>query len=240
MTPSKLSKKGLAGGMELHPLPRLPIAFDEERHLYTWEPTQRTMSHSVTEILRAGKDPKALEIIEKTRVFWERRGKTVHFAVLEQFLRDKMPVEQVIAEHEEFADWLWPALTHPFWEFFTPIAIEYPMVDIRRGIGGSLDVLGYDGLTERLCLIDVKTTGRSRRTYSTTRQLGGYLSLLIDSQAVVVDEICTFWAHHGAAELAQYDDKGRKLSYRESPTPDDALQAWEHAYSLWEALQVPL
>ena len=36
----------------------LPIDFDPEAHQYTWLPTGEVMSHSVTTILRAGKDPK--------------------------------------------------------------------------------------------------------------------------------------------------------------------------------------
>ena len=36
----------------------LPIDFDPEAHQYTWRPTGEVMSHSVTTILQASKDPR--------------------------------------------------------------------------------------------------------------------------------------------------------------------------------------
>ena len=41
-----------------------------------------------------------------------------------------------------YDEWVRPLLEYPLWETFEPIALEYSVCDIRRGIGGSLDVLG--------------------------------------------------------------------------------------------------
>ena len=57
-------------------------------------------------------------------------------------------------------------------ETFEPIALEYSVCDLRRNIGGSLDVLGWDHLLDVMVLLDLKTLGRSSRTYSTHAQLG--------------------------------------------------------------------
>ena len=74
-----------------------------------------------------------------------------------------------------YDEWVRPLLEYPLWETFEPIALEYSVCDLRRGIGGSLDVLGWDHLLDVMVLLDLKTLGRSSRT-STHAQLGGYLS----------------------------------------------------------------
>ena len=54
-------RQGSDGGMyRVNWLQPLPIHFDPEAHQYTWKPTGEVMSHSVTTILRASKDPKTL------------------------------------------------------------------------------------------------------------------------------------------------------------------------------------
>ena len=47
---------------------------------------------------------------------------------------------------------------------------------------------GWDHLLDVMVLLDLKTLGRSSRTYRTHAQLGGYLSCLIDHHKLVVDE----------------------------------------------------
>ena len=59
----------------------LPIDFDPEAHQYTWKPTGEVMSHSVTTILRAGKDPRTLQIFEDTKHIWAPRGHARSLAV---------------------------------------------------------------------------------------------------------------------------------------------------------------
>ena len=162
----------------------LPIDFDPEAHQYTWKPTGEVMSHSVTTILRAGKDPKTLQIFEDTKHIWAPRGTHVH-SCLERFLQGT-PMDELLGG--PYDEWVKPLLEYPLWETFEPIAPEYSVCDLRRNIGGSLDVLGWDHLLDVMVLLDLKTLGRGSRTYSTHAQLGGYLSMLIDHHKLVVDE----------------------------------------------------
>ena len=145
----------------------LPIDFDPEAHQYTWRPTGEVMSHSVTTILRASKDPKTLQIFEDTKHIWAPRGTHVH-SCLERFLQGTLMDELLGGPYDE---WVRPLLEYPLWETFEPIALEYSVCDLRRNIGGSLDVLGWDHLLDVMVLLDLKTLGRSSRTYSTHAQL---------------------------------------------------------------------
>ena len=78
-----------------------------------------------------------------------------------------------------YDEWVKPLLEYPLWETFEPIALEYSVCDLRRNIGGSLDVLGWDHLLDVMVLLDLKTLGRSSRTYS-TRDTAGRLPVDAD------------------------------------------------------------
>ena len=131
----------------------LPIHFDPEAHQYTWKPTGEVMSHSVTTILRASKDPKTLQIFEDTKHIWAPRGTHVH-SCLERFLQGT-PMDELLGG--PYDEWVRPLLEYPLWETFEPIALEYSVCDLRRNIGGSLDVLGWDHLLDVMVLLDLKT-----------------------------------------------------------------------------------
>jgi hypothetical protein len=202
-------------------LPLLPIDFDEEAHSYRWQPTGERMMLSVTKVLAASKDPKVLRTFERTKSTWAPRGTYVH-AALEQFLKGR-PAEELIGK--KYNEYVQPLLEYPMWQNFEPIALEYRVCDLRRNIGGSLDVLGYDHLMDRMVLLDLKTLGKSGKPYSTDAQLGGYLSMLIDHHKLVVDECLTMWSESGEAHLG------------ECQPPTRCLEAWEDAYDLWAMKQ---
>ena len=212
----------------LDTLEDLPIAFDEERHEYEWQPTGEIMSASVTRICSATKSAEALANIERTRHIWEARGKHAH-AVLESHLGGEHgPYEDWADDYDgPFPEYCKPLLAHPMWEMFQPIALEYRVCDLRRNIGGSLDVLGYDHLVDRMVLLDLKTQ-RTMNPYSTDAQLGGYLSMLIDHKKILVDECLTMWARPKKAQLG------------ENQPPDRCLEAWEDAYDIWSMKQEEL
>lgn len=205
---------------KIKPLEPLPIEFNEEAHTYRYLPTGEVMGTSVTGILSVNKTAAQLANIEKHKATWAPRGLHTH-AALEHKLRG-LPFEVDPA----YAEWVTPLLAHPFWETFEPIAIEHRMCDLRRGIGGSCDALGYDGFTGRLVLLDLKSQSSARYgTYSTDAQMGGYLSMLIDRHGITIDECLTVWARPGECFVGDPQD------------PFDCFVAWEDTYEKWAALQ---
>ena len=206
---------------KLKKLELLPISFDSEAHSYCWLPTGERMMLSVTKVLSASKDSRALQTFDRTKHIWAPRGTTVHLA-LERFLKGA-PLETLVGK--KYDEYIRPLLEYPMWENFEPIALEYRVCDLRRNIGGSLDVLGYDHMIDRMVLLDLKTLGKSTKPYSTDAQLGGYLSMLIDHHKLVVDECLTMWSGAGEAHLG------------ECQPPTRCLEAWEDAYDIWRMNQ---
>ena len=205
---------------KIKPLEPLPLEFNEDAHSYVWTPTGEVMGTSVTGVCSVNKTAAQLANIEKHRPSWEPRGLHVH-ASLEHKLKG-LPFEVDPA----YAEWTAPMLAHPFWETFEPIAIEYRMCDLRRGIGGSCDALGYDHFAEKLVLLDLKSQSSSRYgVYSTNSQMGGYLSMLLSHHKLIVDECLTVWARPGECFVGDPQDV------------DECLAEWEETYSRWLAIQ---
>ena len=224
----KAHVKGLGHPRGMEPLKPLPIEFDQAAHRYTWSPTGQRLTFSVTRVLRASKSKRTLDTFERTKSVWQPRGEDLHYRLLEQFLRG-VPMEDLLGG--PYDDWLIKLLEYPLWETFEVLATEYRVCDLRRNIGGSLDLLGYDHGTDCMVLLDLKTLGRNSKPYNTDAQLGGYLSMLIDHHKLVVDECLTMWCAHK-------DDGGTHLGSRQPP--DQCLEAWEDAYSFWQKLNPPL
>ena len=140
-------RRGCDGGMyRVKWLQPLPIDFDPEAHQYTWKPTGEVMSHGVTTILRARKDPKTLPDFRGHQTNLGPQGHP-RSSCLERFLQGT-PMDELLGG--PYDEWVRPLLEYPLWETFEPIALEYSVCDIRRNIGGSLDVLelgpaGCDG-----------------------------------------------------------------------------------------------
>ena len=179
---------------------------------------------SVTGVLSASKSKRTLQTFARTKSTWAPRGTRVH-RCLELFLKGE-PAHTLL--DGEYDDWIQPLLEYPLWEHFEPIALEYRVCDLRRNLGGSLDVLGYDHFVDRMVLLDLKTLGKGGKQYSTDAQLGGYLSMLIDHHKLVVDDCLTMWSGFGEAHLGA------------SQPPDRCLYAWEGAYDIWKHQQQEL
>jgi hypothetical protein len=204
----------------IQPLGPLPIEFNEELHQYVWTPTGEVMGISVTGVLSVNKTAGQLANIEKHKPTWAPRGLHIH-AALEHKLKE-LPFEV----DPVYAEWVAPMLAHEFWADFEPLAIEYRLCDLKRGIGGSLDALGYDHFTEKMVLLDLKSQSSAKYgTYSTDAQMGGYLSMLLDRHQLEVDECLTVWARPGECLVGDPQD------------PQECLDAWEETYAKWLTLQ---
>jgi hypothetical protein len=182
------------------------------------------MAHSVTEIVGATKDARAMANIMATKHVWEPRGLAVH-AAMESFANGADPETLLGGPYDA---WIKPLLSYPMWESVEVIACEYRLCDLRRSIGGSFDLLVWDHLLDCMCLIDLKTQSRSGRPYDTSPQLGGYVAMGIDRLGLVVDQCCTLWCKPGETHLSG------------DQTPERCLAAWEDSYSAWSMLQEEL
>lgn len=204
---------------KLKPLDPLPIEFNEEAHSYRWIPTGEVMGTSVTQILSINKTAAQLANIEKHKSNWAPRGTHVH-AALEHKLKG-LPFEM----DPTYGAWVCPLVDHWFWEGFQPLAVEYRVCDLKRGIGGSMDALGVDGWTGRTVLLDLKSQSSAKYgTYSTDAQLGAYLAMLQLHHNIQIDELLTVWSRPGECLLG------------DPQNVDECLAAWENTYEKWEAL----
>ena len=203
--------------MKLEPL---PICREETHHKYFWKPTQEWLAYSTTRVTGAKKTLSQLRNIEKTRSEWEPRGKHVHYC-LEQFLKgDPSP------DPGEYENWVRPFLAHPFWETFEPWAVEYMLCDLKKSVGGQLDVLGYDNKNKQVVLLDLKTQSRiTASKYNTDAQLGSYVHGLIDHHRLTIDNCRTMWSRPGKAILGQSQDV------------DQCCQAWADSWDYFQAQQ---
>ena len=205
---------------KIKPLGPLPIEFNEELHQYIWTPTGEVMGISVTGVLSVNKTASQLANINKHKETWAPRGLHVHASLEHKLKGLPFDIDPV------YAEWVTPLLAHPFWETFEPIAIEHRLCDLSRGVGGSLDALGYDNFTGKLVLLDLKSQSSAKYgTYSTDAQMGGYLGMLINRHGITIDECLTIWSRPGECLVGDPQD------------PNDCLEAWEEAYEKWEALQ---
>lgn len=188
-----------------------PVYLDPETHRYIWLPTGAVMQTSVTTVCRLGKtytgNPAA-----------GVRGTHVHLC-LEQFLTGAAQPDW--KGYDEFIE---PLLAHDYWERFEPWACELSLCDLKRSIGGQLDVLGFDHERQKVTLLDLKSKG-SKGTYDVRPQLGAYCGMLQQTLKLFVEECRVMWAYPGEAFL------GRQHSI------DECAEAWDETYGLWQAQQ---
>ena len=180
-------------------LPEQPVEFLEGPHKYVHTPTKRVMKYSVTSVVSHFKDPRDLAAIEAKKHIWAPRGLTVH-ACLEHHFKGEAQLDP-----GAYADWVEPLLSHPTIKQIEPIASEYRMVDLKRSLGGSFDLLARWPRNGKVVLFDLKTQGSaSAQPYDTSVQLGGYLQLLLDcTSGLWIDEIRTIWCRPGKTTFGQ-------------------------------------
>jgi hypothetical protein len=177
------------GSMRLVPL---PLIRDESEHKYIWEPTGEPLAYSTTQITGHDKTPAQIAAIEATRSKWEPRGKTVHHCLEQFLLGNKEP------DPGEYGDWVKPLLDDEFWDQFEPWGVEYMVCDLKKSVGGQLDVIGYDHAKKELVLIDLKTQSSKKASrYNTDAQLGSYVHAINEHHKIVIDNCKTIWARPG-------------------------------------------
>ena len=207
---SHLTRNPAWSNVKLRPL---PIYRDEAEHKYVWEPTGEVLAYSTTQISGANKTPEQMAAIEATRHKWEPRGKTVHHCLEQFLLGNKDP------DPGEYAEWVNPLLDDEYWDQFEPWGVEYMVCDLKKSIGGQLDLLGYDHAKKELVLLDLKTQSSRRASrYNTNAQLGSYVQGLAEHCRILVDNCRTIWSRPG------------KCVFGPDQNPEVCERAWLNAW----------
>ena len=199
----------------------LPIYRKEPDHKYIWKPTNEALLYSTTQVCN-NKTPEALANTERYRYGpdgWEARGKAVHYGLEQKMLGDPNP------EFGIYSEWIEPLLSNPFWKNFEPWCVEYMLCNLKKSVGGQLDLLGYDHESKRLMLIDLKSQSKSGRTYSTHAQLGSYVEALQIHHGLEVDVCKTVWA------------KPKKTTIGDDQPVNECLDEWHKAWEIFEEKQ---
>ena len=147
----------------------------ESDHKYIWQPTGETMAISVTGVTSFFKEPYS----GPPDASW--RGTHVHRAMESICTGTPFPAD-VSPEGIDCADWFTQLQGMKFWDQIEVLASEFTMCNLRKSLGGQLDLLcRYRGKT---ILADLKSKsaswkGPSREDLlSYSQQMGGYIELL--------------------------------------------------------------
>jgi hypothetical protein len=219
----------------MHHLPPIPglIRRDPGHQYWLYD---RPFAVSVTGVLRVQKTDYAMARIQATQAIWAPRGHGTHRA-LELFLAKRygLPLDSDRPDRAEsneklqalatgdYAEWIEPLITLPFWDQAHVIASERATCCIRRGVAGTYD-LAYDGSRGRV-LADLKTLGSpSSHTYCTRAQLGGYMALEA-TWGHYYDYGQTIWARPGRTTLSELYSR------------PECLAAWAAVWTWWQARQ---
>lgn len=175
----------------------LPIAFNEERHEYTWEPTNEVMLWSISGVVKP-LSPEQREWLEKNSQYAER-GTAIHKS-LEEYLSG-----QQVTDLESYSDWTDHLLHHSWWDEIEILALEHRLADPKRSIGGSFD--GLIRKNGKTCLFDLKTkVAENSKREKPYAQLGAYSELLsLHYRDHEPDEAWVIWSYPGGVDFEQLD-----------------------------------
>ena len=176
----------------------------EEIHKYRYsEPGSNCaiwIPHSISKVIRQLSDYEKKRI-DETKHIWQPRGNFVH----EQM--DNWACGRAV-DLSQYAEWIEPAMAHPFFKSFAPIATEYSVIDTRYLIAGRFDGLYIctnkdSKYYDELCLLDFKTQGSktSSPNKSVWKQLGGYCNLLDQCKKLVVPLVAAIWIRPGETKV---------------------------------------
>ena len=152
---------------------------------------------------------------------WAARGKTLH-SVLEKTL-----LGEPITRYKEWEEWIDPLVECELFQGAKTLAVEYPICDPIRSVGGSFDFLIQTQKGE-IVLGDLKTCSTknaAKRRKPANEQLGAYLVMLNRHHPRVwIDKCCTVIS-------------GPKICLFKEEDPDKCAQLWRDT---WEKYEITL
>ena len=150
-----------------------------------------------------------------------QRGDEFHSAVCEYWKTGQAGTS------EKFQDWIDSFLSYPNLKNWEPMAVEFPVIDRRFNIAGTLDLLLKHKENGRIALCDYKTKNEKFSKANHRPQLGGYLSLLWQQYPQLdIDSCRIYWVSPKETTTNEY-------------SPIDCLESYEAARSFYFQKQLP-
>ena len=145
------------------------VKFYPEPHKYYDLKRKCYVARSVSDVI------KTTDYVSKDMEKAAKRGTLIHEAV--QIWCETGDKTLALAYAKEYASWVEHLINYRMWETWKPVVNELRMIDRKRDIAGSCDVILQHKVTGMLCLADYKTQNSyQKKNYSL--QMGGYVSLL--------------------------------------------------------------
>ena len=145
------------------------VEFYPEPHKYYDLKRKCYVARSVSDVIKTS------DFVSKNMELAAERGTIIHGAV--QIWCETGDKALALAYAKDYAHWVEHLINYRMWETWKPLVNELRMIDRKRDIAGSCDVVLQHKETGMLCLADYKTQEKySKKNHSL--QMGGYVSLL--------------------------------------------------------------
>ena len=145
------------------------VKFYPEPHKYYDLKRKKYVARSVSDVI------KKTDYVSKSMEKAAARGTKIHEAV--QIWCETKDKTLALAYAKDYAHWVEHLINYHMWNTWECVANELRMIDRKRDIAGSCDVILQHKKTGSLCLADFKTQEiYVKKNHSL--QMGGYVSLL--------------------------------------------------------------
>ena len=145
------------------------VQFLPEPHKYYDLKRKKYVSISISDVIKPN------DFVSKNMEKAAARGTTIHEAV--QIWCETKDETLALAYAKEFSGWVKHLINYRMWNTWECVVNELRMIDRKRDIAGSCDVILQHKDTGVLCLADFKTQAVYKKK-NHSLQMGGYVSLL--------------------------------------------------------------
>ena len=145
------------------------VQFLPEPHKYYDLKRKKYVSRSISDVIKPN------DFVSKNMEKAAARGTAIHEAV--QIWCETKDEKLALAYAKEYDSWVEHLINYRMWNTWEPVVNELRMIDRKRDIAGSCDVILQHKNTGALCLADYKTQAVFKKK-NLSLQMGGFVSLL--------------------------------------------------------------
>ncbi len=202
----------------LDPVPGLEF-YGDPHHRYRYK--GNWLPYSVTQVISHDLSPFLRAKFEETKDGpngWKVRGKAIH-EVFANYVLGEAPVFD-----DKWAPWIDTLLAEPLLQDITPLAVEQPLLNAIKGVGGTPDAIFAKG--DDIWIADLKTVSEKTNVSAGKEalpQLGAYLEFASSCYpGTYVTKLVTITAGHGKCKI-RFSDL------------EQATEAWLACWGRFEA-----